>query len=274
MDKVKLVKLLGRIQALGKEKRQPASQDQIRSRIVIPILQALGWDTCDAQMVRDQHPLEHPQAISLFGKKGGEYRLRIIIEVRELGISDLTDLDPHLFAHASQAGADLIVVTDGCEFRFCPVQASGNAHWYLGSGIDLVAADNLAAVANCLERYLSLPNTESGKMMENINADRQEPQSCRTLLDYLRDFLPASLSQESDQGFSIEEPPFIIDWNAKGAIAPARYYFDGAGKPEIWPGGRNCIVDYSAAVDEVEVRAAGSHAVLFAIGQLPGARAD
>ncbi len=151
------------------------NETSVRTQMVTPILQALGWDVYDPDSVRDEYALRlqtttrridlalclnrNPRCI--IELKSTEYVLKQV--GRSAG-------ERQLFEYAFHAGAPLALLTNGVKWRFYSTQSAGTYAERLVSRLD-IETDSLDDVAARLERYLSYANTKSGQAVDFVRDD-------------------------------------------------------------------------------------------------------
>lgn len=146
------------------------NETAVRSQLVQPILERLKWPVYDAAKVCHEYSLKFRNAtrrvdLALCVSAGGSPRC--IIELK--GPSQ-TEGDEQLFEYAFHAGAPIALLTNGEHWRFYHILTGGTYNERLVRTLDL-RKHAPEEVAEALERYLSYPNTESGKASEYAKED-------------------------------------------------------------------------------------------------------
>ena len=152
------------------------NETAVRTKIVQPILEALGWDVYDPELVRDEFSLKLKNRtkridIALCSSHGNP---RCIVELKTTG-RDLTEIgrsaaDEQLFEYSFHAGAPLALLTNGATWRFYSTQSAGTYEERLVRALDL-KVDALEQVAEALERYLSFEHTKTGRAADHARED-------------------------------------------------------------------------------------------------------
>src|SRR5262249_38054256 len=93
---------------------QYQSESAIREAVVLPILQALEWDTLDPTTLNPEYPLAGPKAD--YALAAPPTKKQIFIEVKALGSS--LGGDKQLFGYAYHEGIPFAILTDGREWNF------------------------------------------------------------------------------------------------------------------------------------------------------------
>jgi predicted type IV restriction endonuclease len=93
---------------------QYQSESAIREAVVLPILQALGWDTLDPKAVHREYTLGTTKVD--YALSAPPTKKQIFIEVKALG-STLGG-DKQLFGYAFHEGIPFAILTDGREWNF------------------------------------------------------------------------------------------------------------------------------------------------------------
>ena len=146
------------------------NETAVRSQIVQPILERLGWPVYDADKVCHEYSLKWKGStrrvdLALCMSNGGSPRCII-----ELKGPDHVEGDEQLFEYAFHAGAPLALLTNGAQWRFYYIPTGGTYDERLVRTIDL--REHIPAeAAQALDRYLSCPNTESGAAAECAKED-------------------------------------------------------------------------------------------------------
>ena len=210
MQMEELLKKLGSIQKTLQDQRQReyVSETYVRTQIMMPILQLLGWDTSDPQMVRAEYPLKEGKRvdIGLCIETSTKYDLRGIIELKGLGKN--ISAEDQLFGYAFNAGAPVALLSDGQLFEFyCPLLV-GAYNERLVRQLDLLHTDNLETIAKVFERYLSFDNIRSNdayaSMQEDLkkkanqtDAKNKIPQAWKNLVGRKDEILSDILAKET-----------------------------------------------------------------------------
>lgn len=178
----------------GLERSAYPNETAVRSQIVQPILERLGWPVHDATEVRHEYSLKF---------KGSTRRVDLALCVPasdsprcivELKAPDQAEGDEQLFEYAFHAGAPIALLTNGEIWRFYHILASGTYNERLVRALDLRRHAPEEA-SETLERYLSYPNTESDKasdyaredLSKRINRDKAKkkiPDAWRHLIEH------------------------------------------------------------------------------------------
>ena len=164
-----LIAFVGRVRD-GIARNAYPNETAVRSQLVQPILERLKWPVYDAAKVCHEYSLKFKNAtrrvdLALCVSAGGSPRC--IIELK--GPSQ-TEGDEQLFEYAFHAGAPIALLTNGEHWRFYHILTGGTYNERLVRTLDL-RKHAPEEVAEALERYLSYPNTESGKASEYAKED-------------------------------------------------------------------------------------------------------
>lgn len=137
--------------------------------VVLKILNALGWDTYDTQIVAPEYAV---------GGRRVDYALcypatkpSVFIEVKKIGNSDGADIQ--LFEYAFHEGVPLAVLTDGQEWNFYLPSGQGAYAERKFYFLDLLERD-IKEICIRLDRYLSYVRVKSGEARNNANNDYQD----------------------------------------------------------------------------------------------------
>ena len=144
------------------------NETAVRTQIVQPILQQLGWAVFDPDRVCNEFPLKletKTRRIDL-ALCVSNRNPRCIIELKstdyDLKQIGRSDGDKQLFQYAFHAGAPLALLTNGVSWRFYSTYGAGTYAERLVRALDM-ETQPLEEIAAALDRYLSYENTESGK---------------------------------------------------------------------------------------------------------------
>ena len=192
------------------------NETAVRSQLVQPILERLKWPVYDAAKVCHEYSLKFKNTtrrvdLALCVSAGGSPRC--IIELK--GPSQ-TEGDEQLFEYAFHAGAPIALLTNGKHWRFYHILTGGTYNERLVRTLDL-RKHAPKEVAEALERYLSYPNTESGKASEyakedlskRINRDKAKgliPAAWRALIEDDQDDRLVKLLIDKTSSLSVYAP--------------------------------------------------------------------
>lgn len=152
------------------------NETAVRTQIVQRILHELGWNVFDPDQVCNEYTLKLGRTsrridLALCVK---ERKPRCIVELKstdydlkEIGRSDG---DRQLFEYAFHAGAPLALLTNGVNWRLYSTYSAGTYAERLVRTLD-IEAEPPDDVAAALDRYLSYPNTASGKAADYARVD-------------------------------------------------------------------------------------------------------
>jgi hypothetical protein len=152
------------------------NETAVRTQIVQRILHELGWNVFDPDQVYNEYPLKLGRTsrridLALCVK---DRKPRCIVELKstdydlkEIGRSDG---DRQLFEYAFHAGAPLALLTNGVNWRLYSTHSAGTYAERLVRTLD-IEAEPLDEVAAALDRYLSFPNTASGRAADYARVD-------------------------------------------------------------------------------------------------------
>jgi len=149
------------------------NETAVRSQIVQPIFERLGWPVYDASRFCHEYSLQTRTStrrvdIALCVSNGGSPRC--IIELKWPG---RVEGDEQLFEYAFHAGAPLALLTNGTQWHLYHILVGGSYAERLVRTLDLKRHDAME-VATALDRYLSYANTESGIAPEYAKQDLAE----------------------------------------------------------------------------------------------------
>lgn len=183
--------LVQKVQQRLREGRYQNESD-VREAIVVPVLQALGWDTSDPGMVRREYQIQQARVDYALFIDAREANL--LIEVKAVGAA--REGDQQLFQYLYYQGTPMAVLTDGQEWGFYLPTASGSFDDRRVQKLDLLARD-AEACCSLFRRYLEYARVRSGQALEDAQRDHQD----NKLRDKARGTLPrawTALVEEHD----------------------------------------------------------------------------
>ncbi len=152
------------------------NETMVRTQIVQPILQGLGWDVYDPDKVCDEYSLRLKTTTRRIDLAlcVSNRNPRCIVELKStkyaLKQAGESAADQQLFEYAFYAGAPLAVLTNGINWRLYSTQSAGTYQERLVNAFDLSRDPPDNAVAQ-LQRYLSFENTKSGAAADFARSD-------------------------------------------------------------------------------------------------------
>jgi predicted type IV restriction endonuclease len=149
-------------------------EQAIRETVVLPILQALGWDVFDPASVVREYSLSTRRVD--YALSVSPPAVNLLIEVKALGNSD--GADRQLFEYAYHEGVQFAVLTDGREWNFYVPGEQGSYDERRVQKLDLVEPSPKDSVS-ILTRYLARNRVQSGKALESAKADYKSNSSRR-----------------------------------------------------------------------------------------------
>ena len=148
--------------------------------VVLKILNALGWDTYDTQVVAPEYAV---------GGRRVDYALcypstkpSAFIEVKHVGKGD--GADKQLFEYAFHEGVPLAVLTDGQEWHFYLPSGQGAYSERRFYFLDLLERD-IKEICFRLDRYLSYTRIKSGEARNSANSDYQDKSRQQEAIDVI-----------------------------------------------------------------------------------------
>lgn len=146
-----------------------ASEAAVSHGIVIPVLQALGWDPAEPDQIIPEFTSGRGRVD--FALCSSPRRPAIFIEVKGVGRS--TDADKQLFEYAFHEGVPLCVLTDGREWSFYLPSGQGN---YQDRRVYRLNLEDRGPeeTERVLHRYLESARVRSGAAREAADADYRD----------------------------------------------------------------------------------------------------
>ena len=152
-----------------------SNETSVREAAVLPVLQQLGWDIFDPDLVIREYPLGTGRVDYALAARAGS--ASVILEVkRDLASADTAD--HQLFRYAFDAGVPLAILTDGKEWAFYLPSGQGSFAERRFYKLDIVER-SVAEVVDRLERYVGFRAVSSGEFRRNAEADYQELKDSR-----------------------------------------------------------------------------------------------
>lgn len=156
------------IQAKLKSNGYPNEQ-AISQGIVLRLLQELGWDTYDTQVVIPEYTTGKGRVdFALCVQKNKPF---IFIEVKQPG--NLSGADEQVFNYAYHQGTPFIIVTDGKEWHFYLPTAPGNYEERKVYNLDMLEREPRES-EHRLQRYLAYKEVANGGALISARADHED----------------------------------------------------------------------------------------------------
>lgn len=160
--------LLERVRSKLQENAFP-NEAAVSFGIVVPVLQALGWDPTEPEQVMPEFTTGKGRVD--FALCSAPKRPAVFIEVKGVGRS--LEGDRQLFEYAFHAGVPLCVLTDGREWNFYLPSGQGNYEDRRVYRLQLDERDPAAAEA-ALRRYLQRDRVKSGEARDAADSDYRD----------------------------------------------------------------------------------------------------
>lgn len=160
--------LLERVRSKLQEEAFP-NEAAVSFGIVVPVLQALGWDPTEPEQVMPEFTTGKGRVD--FALCSAPKRPAVFIEVKGVGRS--LEGDRQLFEYAFHAGVPLCVLTDGREWNFYLPSGQGNYEDRRVYRLQLDERDP-AAAEEALRRYLQRDRVRSGEAREAADSDYRD----------------------------------------------------------------------------------------------------
>lgn len=157
------------------------NETAVREAAVLPILQAIGWEIFDTDLVLREYQLGPGRVDYALAIRTGSPS--VIVEVkRDLSTAD--QADHQLFRYAFDAGVPLAVLTDGREWAFYLPSGQGSFAERRFYKLDIVERSETEAMER-LERYLGYSAVSSGAFRRNAEEDYQALRDSRMAIEAL-----------------------------------------------------------------------------------------
>ena len=168
-----MIKLIGQIRQNLRAFAYP-NEASISHGIVMPVLQALGWNTADPSQLVPEYTLERQRVD--FALLGAGRKPTVFIEVKGQGLA--AQGDRQLFGYAFHAGVPLCVLTDGAEWSFYLPGAQGS---YEDRRVYRLQVDERSPeeCEHVLKRYLQRDRVSHGQAYEDAQRDYRDAASRR-----------------------------------------------------------------------------------------------
>jgi hypothetical protein len=181
-----------------------ANEAAVSHGILIPVLQALGWDPAEPDQIMPEYSSGRGRVD--FALCTGPQRAAVFIEVKGVGRS--LDGDRQLFEYAFHQGVPLCILTDGREWSFYLPSGQGS---YEDRRVYRLQMDERTAGESqeVLTRYLARERVRSGAALEAATADYRDaaakreagrtlPKAWLELVSGPEDLLVELLSDQTD----------------------------------------------------------------------------
>lgn len=159
---------------LGKE--EYPNEQAISQGIVLRLLQAMGWDVYNPQVVTPEYTV-HGKRVD-FALCVRSNRPDIFVEVKRPGQIQIPGGDEQLLGYAFRQGVPFAVLMDGREWHFYLPAEQGSFDERKVYKLDLTERD-VGESSERLQRYLSFDEVSSGKALENAKADHRDVSKTR-----------------------------------------------------------------------------------------------
>lgn len=178
------------------------NENAVTNGVILPILQVLGWDVFDTQVVAPQYPAEGGRAdlaLCCWPNKPA-----VLIEVKQAGREK--GAERQLFRYAFERGIPMVVLSNGQEWSIYLPGEPGHYEERRVCKLDFLERE-AEDLATSLMRYLSYDGTKSGDALKNARTDyagvsrtreiaRQLPAAWRQLLERPDDLLVDLLTEK------------------------------------------------------------------------------
>lgn len=158
------------------------NEQAIRQCIVDPILNGLGWLTCNPKSVYPEYPVEEGKvdyALCCFPAS----EPYVFIEVKKHRHA-LKEAEKQVFGYASRRSVSIAVVTDGERWRFFHPAEKGTEKDCKVRELNLVIHD-ISVSAECLEKYLSYEAIKTGSAHKAMKQDAEKRHAAKYSLTEL-----------------------------------------------------------------------------------------
>lgn len=157
------------------------NETAVRETAVLPILQSIGWDIFDPDLVAREFPLGPGRVDYALATRAGAPS--VILEVkRNLEAAD--QADQQLFRYAFEAGVPLAVLTDGKEWAFYLPSGHGSYAERRFYKLDLAERSEAEALQR-LQRYIGFATVSSGAYRRRAEEDYQKLRDSRMAIEAL-----------------------------------------------------------------------------------------
>lgn len=155
-----------------------ASEAAVRSAVVDPVLQALGWDPADPSTFKPEFALDKRKVDYALFDHG---KPLVFIEAKHSDVK-IGKGEDQLFSYANHQGVPLLVLTNGWNWDFYLSMAAGRPPDRRFYSLDLRIDDNVAKYVRFLEQHLQKDRVVSGKAKlsaEDILQNKKDGEKAR-----------------------------------------------------------------------------------------------
>ena len=144
-------------------------EEDVKLAVILPILQALGWNPADPGSLRPEYPVASGRVDYALLCHG---RPQVFVEAKRGGALDAR-AEAQLFGYAVNNGVPLLVLSDGCCWDFYLSMADGAPDERRFHRLELRGEDKAPEYAETLEIWLCKQQVASGKARRSAE-DRLE----------------------------------------------------------------------------------------------------
>ena len=144
-------------------------EEDVKLAVILPILQALGWNPADPGSLRPEYPVSSGRVDYALLCHG---RPQVFVEAKRGGVLDVR-AEAQLFGYAVNNGVPLLVLSDGCYWDFYLSMADGPPEERRFQRLELRGEDRLPEYAETLETWLCKQQVASGEARRSAE-DRLE----------------------------------------------------------------------------------------------------
>lgn len=158
------------------EKREFPNKQAISQGIVLRILNLLGWQIYDTQVVIPEYFVQGKRVD--FALCSPSQKPIIFIEVKQQG--RIAGADEHLFNYAFHQEIPFAIVTDGSEWHFYLPAEVGSIEESIFCELDILNRE-VSDSALKLDRYLNFENIKNGTALESARKDFKDASKARQI---------------------------------------------------------------------------------------------
>ena len=169
-------------------------EEDVKIAVILPLLQALGWNTVDTDSFRPEYPAGPGRVDYALLSHG---RPQAFIEAKRRGALDVR-AEAQLFGYASNNGVPLLVLSDGYCWDFYLSMADGPPEARRFQRLELRDAEGIPEYADILETCLRKQRVASGEARRNAETRLESDRNRKTAREAIPEAWGALLTEPDE----------------------------------------------------------------------------